>query len=130
MKNYKGILLIGLTLISIALSANIKLPALVGNHMVLQQQTKVNIWGWASPGETISIAASWANQPVITTAQTDSSWLTTIETPAAGGPYSIILSGENTINLTDIMLGEVWICSGQSNMEKTIGIKPNQLIKS
>lgn len=109
-----------------SLEAKIKLPALVGNQMVLQQKTEVNIWGWANPGENIKIETQWLDQPTSTVAGKDSLWKVQVKTPNAGGPYAITLTGENTIKLTDILIGEVWVCSGQSNMEKPIGIQPGQ----
>jgi sialate O-acetylesterase len=97
--------------------AHIRLPALVGSNMVLQQNAKVKIWGWASPAEKIVITPSWSNHPDTVVATRDANWMLTLQTPAAGGPYTITLKGNNTIVLDNVMIGEVWVCSGQSNME-------------
>lgn len=121
-----AILLLLSIVITPSIYAKIKLPALVGNHMVLQQSTTVNIWGWASPNETVIINAEWQEEPLQVITANDSIWKAQIQTPIAGGPYSITLKGENTIILTDIMIGEVWLCSGQSNMEKPIGEQHGQ----
>ena len=101
--------------------AAIKLPALIGNNMVLQQNAAINVWGWADAGEKISIQASWQTTIVTTTTAADGNWKTILNTPAAGGPYKMILSGRDySITIDNIMIGEVWICSGQSNMEFTM----------
>lgn len=85
--------------------------------MVLQQKSNVKLWGWASPGEKIFITNTWNNKTDSITATGNANWQTTIQTPPAGGPYTITLKGNNEIILENIMIGEVWVCSGQSNME-------------
>jgi len=101
--------------------AAIKLPALIGNNMVLQQNSVINVWGWADAGEKVIIHASWltATSSAITTSLGD--WKTTLKTPESGGPYKMTISGRDySITLENIMIGEVWVCSGQSNMEFTM----------
>ncbi len=102
---------------SISLKADIRLPAVISSNMVLQQDDSVKIWGWATPTEKISITPSWSNHTYSTVATADARWEIRVKTPKAGGPYSIDLKGQNTIRLENVMIGEVWICSGQSNME-------------
>ena len=85
--------------------------------MVLQQKSNVKLWGWASPGEKIFITNTWNNKTDSIVATGEANWQTTIQTPAAGGPYTITLKGNNEIILENILIGEVWVCSGQSNME-------------
>jgi sialate O-acetylesterase len=97
--------------------ANIRLPAVIGSNMVLQQQHTVKLWGWADPLEKISITTSWDQQSYALVGSGDATWELTLPTPAAGGPYTITFKGKNQLILTNIMIGEVWICSGQSNME-------------
>ncbi|MBN1926346.1 MAG: hypothetical protein JW798_10975, partial [Prolixibacteraceae bacterium] len=126
MKLISTIIILVLLFIELPLNATIKLPALVGNHMVLQQNSTVNIWGWAAPGEQVEVSVSWNDIKQQTITKPDSSWILQIDTREAGGPYTMQIKGENTILLSDIMLGEVWLCSGQSNMEKPIGIQPGQ----
>lgn len=106
-----------LLFLSVVLKANIRLPNVINNNMVLQQQSKVKLWGWAGPAEKVYITTSWNNKldSVVTTR--DANWMLTVQTPAAGGPYTITLKGENTIVLNNVLIGEVWVCSGQSNME-------------
>lgn len=85
--------------------------------MVLQQQSNVALWGWADPGEKIYVTSSWGNAIDSVVAGSDAKWKINIATPAAGGPYTITLKGWSTIVLENVMIGEVWVCSGQSNME-------------
>ncbi|HMR17999.1 MAG TPA: sialate O-acetylesterase [Sphingobacterium sp.] len=97
--------------------AKIQLPAILGNNMVLQRNAEVNIWGKASVGEKVKIETSWNDKVYRTHADMEGDWKIAIETSDAGGPYTVIISGENKIVLEDILLGEVWVSSGQSNME-------------
>jgi len=97
--------------------ANIRLPAVLGNNMVLQQNTTVKLWGWAEPNEKVLVITSWNGKVDSTKGDADAKWQLTIQTPPAGGPYTITLNGYNTITLQNILIGEVWVCSGQSNME-------------
>jgi sialate O-acetylesterase len=85
--------------------------------MVLQQQSQVKIWGWADPYEKVSLTTSWDQKTYACIGSDNAQWLLMVETPAAGGPFTITIKGKNSIVLTNIMIGEVWICSGQSNME-------------
>jgi sialate O-acetylesterase len=99
----------------------IKIPEVIGSHMVLQRNSEIKVWGWASKGEKVSVKAGWMPSEVSTFTGADGTWQVKILTGNAGGPYSLKISGsDTTINLEDILLGEVWICSGQSNMEFTI----------
>ena len=93
------------------------MPALLSDNMVLQQGTNVRIWGWANPGEVITIKPDWPNaKSQKTTADNIGNWSLKINTPTAGGPYSMSVQGKNKINISNILIGEVWVCSGQSNM--------------
>lgn len=123
MKNPNKIILLLLVLSAkLSLSAQVKLPALVSDNMVLQQNTKVNLWGWASPNEKINIQLGWSNLPVNVTADAEGNWKTTVETPKGGETtYDIIIEASNKITLKNILIGEVWLCSGQSNMFFPVG---------
>lgn len=96
--------------------AKVTLPSVFSNGMVLQQKTAASIWGRALPGEEIAITTSWSKQTVRTKADASGKWTTTLQTPSAGGPYDIRIKGQNTVDLHDVLIGEVWVCSGQSNM--------------
>lgn len=109
--------IIVIVLIASAVSyADVKLPAVIADNMVLQQKANAPVWGWADPGEKISIIASWKNSAKTTTGK-DGKWKLKLKTPKAGGPYDITITGKNTIKLQNILIGEVWLCSGQSNMQ-------------
>jgi sialate O-acetylesterase len=113
--------LVGLGLFGVAqASADVRLPAVVSSNMVLQQQTDAPIWGWAKPGEQVTVNASWGGDPVAVTANDHGRWLVRLHTPDAAdnsGPFTITIAGNNTITLDNVLVGEVWVCSGQSNME-------------
>jgi len=100
---------------AILVTAAIRLPSILGSHMVLQQNSEVKLWGWCSPAENITIKTSWDTITYRATGESSAKWLLKIKTPAAGGPYTITIN-ETTI-LSDVMIGEIWLCSGQSNME-------------
>ncbi len=101
----------------IDIQAKVSLPAIFSSHMVLQQNSEVKIWGWANPLENVKVIGSWDNDTVKMTANNQAKWWVTLKTPSAGGPYLITFAGNDTITLKDVMIGEVWLCSGQSNME-------------
>ncbi len=98
-------------------SADIRLPAIIGDNMVLQQGKEVSIWGWADPGERVRLRLSWHDAEQRTDADGNGRWSFAIAAPPAGGPYEMTLSGKNTVGIRNVASGEVWVCSGQSNME-------------
>ncbi|WP_243347620.1 sialate O-acetylesterase [Parabacteroides sp. FAFU027] len=106
------LLLLGISIIS---NAQIRLPKLIGNGMVLQRNTELKIWGWASPNEKVQIAFN--QKKYETTTNSDGKWAITLPKMKAGGPYTMTLKGVNEITLRDIWVGDVWVASGQSNME-------------
>jgi len=95
----------------------IRLPSIIGDGMVLQQRTDAPVWGWARPGETVRIEATWLDAPIETAGDERGRWIAKLPTPAAGGPFEITITGDNRVTLGDVLVGEVWLCSGQSNME-------------
>ncbi|HDZ04318.1 hypothetical protein LCGC14_0206320 [marine sediment metagenome] len=98
--------------------AEITLPKIFSDEMVLQRETSVLLYGWANPNEEITIYTSWNDATVNVKTGNNAKWEVTVETPKAGGPYQIFFKGKtNEIILKDVLIGEVWICSGQSNME-------------
>ena len=105
--------------------ANIILPSVFSDHMVLQQNDEVKFWGWAIPNEEVIISPSWSQDVYKAKTSNQGTWSTTIKTPSYGGPFTISIKGYNEIVLNDILIGEVWLCSGQSNMEMSAswGIK-------
>ncbi len=101
-------------------SAQVKLPALVRDSMILQRDAKINIWGWASPQEKISI--KFNGKRYKTTTGNDGKWLLQLQPTKAGGPYTMNIDASNRIALKEILVGDVWICSGQSNMVHQMNI--------
>lgn len=99
------------------LNAQVKLPAIFGDNMVLQQQTDVTIWGTATKNSTVKATTSWNKKSYSAKAGSDGKWSLKVATPVAGGPYEVSISDGKTITLKNVLIGEVWICSGQSNME-------------
>ncbi|MEZ5041687.1 MAG: sialate O-acetylesterase [Saprospiraceae bacterium] len=96
---------------------SLNLPPLFSDHTVLQQKTKAAIWGKAAPNSEIVIVGSWGKKAEAISDK-NGNWTSKIKTPKAGGPYQITISNnQETITLTDVLIGEVWLCSGQSNME-------------
>jgi sialate O-acetylesterase len=111
-------IVIGFFLSPLALTAEIRLPSVLGDHMVLQQDKPIQIWGWAEPGEVIS--AVFGDQRAQSTAGNDGLWEIKLEGMKAGrGSQKMTVSGtmSQAVTLDDILIGEVWVCSGQSNME-------------
>ncbi len=99
----------------LATSADVRLPAIFGDHMVLQQNMDAAIWGWAEPEETVIVSGNWGEEASIV-ADADGKWKLFLPTPSHGGPYKVVVEGKNTIEIADVMIGEVWLCAGQSNM--------------
>lgn len=114
-----GAALIALPFISLQpVTANVSLPSIFTDNMVLQQQSDVPLWGKADADEKVNVSTSWNGQVYETKAGSDGKWTVKVKTPAAGfTPYEISIKGRNTISLKNILIGEVWVCSGQSNME-------------
>ena len=101
--------------------AQIKLPAIISDNMILQQNAKVALWGWAQPGEKVSITNTWNNKSISVTTAASGKWLTYVNTIKAGGPYQLTFKASNSVGIKNILLGEVWLASGQSNMEFFVG---------
>jgi sialate O-acetylesterase len=114
---FKNILLLSGLLISVQLMAGVKLPSIFADNMVLQQKSNVPLWGWADANKRIKISTSWDHQSYSSVADKSGRWKVVIRTPSAGGPYEIKIDDGKALTLTNILIGEVWLCSGQSNME-------------
>lgn len=124
------------TIISLALAtspanAEIRLPKIFGSHMVLQQGKPIQLWGWANPGETATAQIGEAKQSA--TANDKGEWKISLPAMKAGGPHTLKVVGSNELVLDDVMIGEVWLCSGQSNMEmgmKMFHISPQEIAEA
>ena len=111
-----------LLLVTTVAQAYVTLPSIFSDGMVLMQNSEVKIWGWAKPKEPIKVTASWDGQTVSTEAAADATWSVVLHTPAGSSDvYEIEVSGWNKTTIQNVMVGEVLLCSGQSNMEWTIG---------
>lgn len=108
--------------------STVTLPHILGSNMVLKQKSKVNLWGKAEPGIKVTIMTSWNGRSVTADADQAGNWKTSITTPSAGGPYKITFDDGVKITLDNVMLGEVWLCSGQSNMYMPMKGNPGQPI--
>jgi sialate O-acetylesterase len=110
--------------------STLQLPAIISNHMVLQQNSDAALWGKANPGSKITVTAPWGSKSSVK-ANSDSTWLLTLATGTAGGPFEIIIANDDSVaTIVDVMVGEVWLASGQSNMEMPLmGWPPNDTIQ-
>jgi len=104
---------------ALGLRAEVKLPSLLSDGLVLQQGMKVNIWGTADPGERVTVTLG--NRQASGVADSVGQWKVKLGPLNAGGPFTMTIAGKNTITLHDVLVGEVWVCSGQSNMEMPVG---------
>lgn len=112
--------------ITAATSAQLRLPAIIADNMVLQQNSRVALWGWSNPGETVAVQAGWPSgkagaTTATATADNSGKWMMWINTGKAGGPYTLRFISADTITVKNVLLGEVWLASGQSNMEFFMG---------
>ena len=115
----RKILLLLVTVFSCySLFADVSLPNFFGDNMVLQRDKQIPVWGWASPKEKITV--QFDHQTKTTKADKSGKWMIKLDNENAGGPYVLTIKGKNTVTFNNVMVGEVWICSGQSNMEMPI----------
>ena len=99
--------------------AEVRLPHVFSSHMVVQQEKPVMVWGWAEPKESVTVQLGSASQQV--QANERGEWKASLPSLKAGGPYTLTVSGSSKVQFEDVMVGEVWLCSGQSNMEMGVG---------
>ena len=101
--------------------AKVRLPHMIGDNMVLQQQTEARLWGWAKPGKTIKITTSWSDETTTAKADKQGEWLAKVKTPKASyTPLSITFDDGEKLTISNVLAGEVWVCAGQSNMEMPV----------
>lgn len=120
--------LLVLTLSSGTLFAKITLPAIFCDNMVMQQQTEASVWGKADKNASVRVTTSWNGKSYSTKAASDGSWKVKVATPKAGGPYELTVSDGSAVRIKNVLIGEVWVCSGQSNMEMAMKGYRNQPI--
>jgi sialate O-acetylesterase len=105
-------------MIVVSVDAEIKLPAVFGDNMVLQQQSQVSVWGWAKANTGVTVTSSWNKRSYVAKSDGNGYWKLKVPTPAASyTPHSIVVSDGKPVSVNNVLIGEVWVCSGQSNME-------------
>ncbi|WP_317172697.1 sialate O-acetylesterase [Hymenobacter polaris] len=109
---------LGLGLLAAPAQATVRLPRLVSDGMVLQRDQPLHIWGWAAPGEAVQVA--FRGQTARATTGPDGRWQVQVPAQKAGGPYELKVKGSNELTVRDVLVGDVWLCSGQSNMETPV----------
>lgn len=114
------IVLVSALMFFVPVEAKVKLPAVLGDNMVLQQQSKVRLWGDAEPDRKVTVRTSWNGKKYTTQSDAQGKWLLSVETTMAGGPFEVTISDGEKVTLKNVMLGELWFCSGQSNMEMPV----------
>ena len=129
--NFLATILLVLALSSGQLLAEVKLPAIFCDNMVLQQQTEAAIWGKAAKNANVNVTTSWNHKSYSTKASNEGNWKLKVTTPKAGGPYELTVSDGKSLKLKNVLIGEVWVCSGQSNMEMPMkGFKNQPVVGS
>lgn len=116
----KRLITVLLILVSLDSFSKVVLPTVFSNNMVLQRQAVVRLWGKAIPNSNINITLPWSEKIIHTHSDSDGSWFVNVNTPVAGGPYTILLDDGEITKLDNILIGDVWLCSGQSNMEMPV----------
>jgi len=129
LKFHKAFYTVVFLLAILSLQAKVKLPSILADNMVMQQKTEAKLWGWAKANAKVEVKTSWNKKTYKTTSDANGNWLLKVTTPAAGGPYQISFSDGELITLNNILIGEVWFCSGQSNMEMPMKGFPRQPTK-
>lgn len=117
MKILRALIFSALAAAGLSANAKVTMPSAFSDNMVLQQKTKAAIWGKAEPGKTVSITTTWSTKKYTAIAGADGKWKVMVATPSYGGPYDITISDGEALTLKNVLIGEVWIASGQSNME-------------
>ena len=114
---------------SSTLFAKIQLPTVLSHNMVLQQKSQVKLWGKATPNSCVNVKTSWSGQNFVTQSDFNGKWQLVVSTPSAGGPYEISITDGEEVILKDILIGEVWLCLGQSNMALPLKGRPGQPVE-
>lgn len=125
-RKLSGKIVLGLLLVACLASmaaADVSLPTMFSDHMVVQRGMAVPVWGWAEPGEEVSVA--FDGQTATAAACQKGKWAVKLDAVQAGGPHKLTVQGNNKIEISDVLVGEVWLCSGQSNMAMTVSRAAN-----
>lgn len=122
----KIFLLLATIMVVMGIKAKVTLPKIFSDGMVMQRETNANLWGEAKASSNVKITTSWDNKSYVVRSDSNGKWETSVKTPKAGGPFSITFSDGEKLTINNILIGEVWICSGQSNMEMPMKGYKNQ----
>ena len=122
----KIFLLLATIMVVMGIKAKVTLPKIFSDGMVMQRETNANLWGEAKASSNVKITTSWDNKSYVVRSDSNGKWKTSVKTPKAGGPFSITFSDGEKLTINNILIGEVWICSGQSNMEMPMKGYKNQ----
>ena len=112
--------LIAVLFLALSVEAKVDLPSVFGDNMVLQRNASVAFWGTAKASSKVTIRPSWDKSKVVVESDADGKWFARVQTPEAGGPYTVTVSDGEKLVLDNVLIGEVWFCSGQSNMEMMV----------
>ena len=126
MKTVSSFLAVAALAVAFQANAEVKMPAFFSDNMLMQRETNANMWGTADPSSKVTVAPSWTKEVYKTQADRTGQWSIALPTPGAGGPYTITVSDGKPVTLQNVMLGDLWLCSGQSNMEMTMKGFKNQ----
>lgn len=119
--NKKLLPLVALALVAIGAQAKVKLPHILGDNMIIQQNAQTNLWGWDKPGTNVEVTTSWSSQKYSARTGKDGKWFVKVHTPKASyTPLSITFDDGEKITINNVLSGEVWVCAGQSNMEMPV----------
>ena len=119
----RGVLFFTIMCISFSVQAKVIVPEIFADNMVLQRNVSIPVWGWADANEKITI--QFIKQTKTIKADKNGKWIVRLDAENAGGPYELLIKGNNSIQIKNVLVGEVWLCSGQSNMEWTVGQSDN-----
>ena len=110
-----------LAMMVLSVQAKVRLPHLIGDNMVIQQNTEARLWGWAKPRKNVNVSVSWSDKTYSTKTSAEGRWMVKVATPAASyDPLSITFDDGEPITIHNVLAGEVWVCAGQSNMEMPV----------
>ena len=110
-----------LSTITLGSQAKVRLPHIIGDNMILQQDSKARLWGWDTPGKTIKVNVSWSKDSYSVKTDNNGKWIVTVNTPKASyTPLSITFNDGDNTTIQNVLAGEVWVCAGQSNMEMPV----------
>ena len=121
MMNKRNLSVIAVAALCLGVQAKVRLPHLIGDNMVIQQQSDVRLWGWDKPGTTVKVTTSWNSDVVSAKTGNDGRWMVKVQSPKASyEPLSVTFDDGEKTTIKDILAGEVWVCAGQSNMEMPV----------